>query len=111
MNTRKKLRAEIATMTHRLHQQQIQVRMHQRYFKHKRLNGWIPVGLLIFVVWLGWKASKGKWLSKIAIYLMELITLLISTYFRTQVMNVLGKSLFSVSVPELPRQRPKDLEI
>jgi hypothetical protein len=76
-----------------IHQQQMQVKVHKQYFECCRLNysALFFVLLLIPIFWLGWNASKEKWISKMAAHLVELVTLTGVTYFRKQLINYLNK--------------------
>lgn len=93
MSARKQLIAQIAAMDKMIRQQQMQVKIHKQYFERSRINysALFFVVLLIPIFWLGWKASKGQWISKMATHLVELVTLTGVTYFRKQLINYLSR--------------------
>lgn len=75
-----------------LHQQQIQVMAHKKYFIQKKMNhsSWLIVILLIPFLWLGWKVSSEKWITRITTQLVELMMLTFVTYSRKQLINFLN---------------------
>jgi hypothetical protein len=69
--------------------------VHKRYFEQGRVNHslLLVIGLLVPVIWLGWKASGEKWISKMALNIVELVSITFSTFFRRMLMNSLNKYL------------------
>jgi hypothetical protein len=73
-------------------ERQIEQGLHQQVFKRKQTNCSVLIStaaLIVPVMWLGWKVSRKKWISRTGTYLAELGMLSLSTYFRTQLVNYL----------------------
>lgn len=91
MTTRKELIAKITMLDKTIRLQQMKVMAHKNYLKREGTSYAALLLVLIFVpcLWLGWTASKKRWITKTATHLVELITLTCVTYFRRQLTNYL----------------------
>lgn len=92
-NSRKQLIAQIDRIDYQLELQKNQVKEYQSSLnrvrmKHSRL---LVLALLVPALAIGWKVSRGKWVSKIAIQVTEVLTITFISYFRRQIANFLSK--------------------
>ncbi len=92
-NSRRRLIAQINRIDYQLALQKNKVKEYQSSLKEVRIkhSHWIILALLLPTIAIGWKMRRGKWVSKIAIQVTEVLTITILSYFRRLVVNLLSK--------------------
>jgi len=104
MTTKRKLKSQIKQTENRLRQMQGEMVSHEHYFESMRfsVSPWMIVVFIVPAVWLGWRASKGRWLSSLTLGLSEFLVMSLTTFFRGQILRLVNQYLY-----ERPTNEPK----
>lgn len=97
MTTKRKLKSQIKQTESRLRQMQGEMASHEHYFESMRfsVSPWMIFILVIPAIWLGWRASKGRWLSTLTLNLSELLVMTLTTFFRGQMIRLVNQYLYA----------------